>query len=121
MSLGTQFALVLLSSRQDFEETHGALKLTWFTSLDRVETLKLEGALVDGWVEELGNACAGTIAANCRIRLDLAAVTFVDAAGLQLLNDLLDQGAEVAACSAFVAELLHHHRGEDPLSSGGRP
>ena len=40
-------------------------------------------------------------------RLDLAAVTYVDAAGLQLLRDLVARGADIAACSSFVGELLH--------------
>jgi hypothetical protein len=31
----------------------------------------------------------------------------VDAAGVQLLRDLKREGIEIAACSSFVAELLH--------------
>jgi hypothetical protein len=39
-------------------------------------------------------------------RLDLAAVTYVDAAGVELLRDLIAEGVEIAACSSFVHELL---------------
>ena len=109
MSLGTQFALVLLSSRQDFEETHGALKLTWFTSLDRVQTLKLEGELLEilaPWVGTVRDACKRCGRRRERVCLDLAAVTYADAAGVQLLRDLIRDGVGVAACSDFLAELL---------------
>jgi hypothetical protein len=41
------------------------------------------------------------------MRLELAAVTDVDAAGVQLLCDLVAEGAEIAVCSSFVGELLH--------------
>ena len=40
-------------------------------------------------------------------RLDLSCVQFVDAAGVKLLRDLLDQGVALGACSGLVAELLH--------------
>jgi hypothetical protein len=39
--------------------------------------------------------------------LDLVAVTYVDAAGVQSLRDLMAEGVEIAACSNFVGELLH--------------
>src|SRR5262249_22119178 len=51
------------------------------------------------------DACA--IRGRRRLRLDLAAVTYADAAGLQLLRDLMAEGVGIAACSSFVGELLH--------------
>ena len=42
-----------------------------------------------------------------RLRLDLTAVTYADAAGTQLLGDLMREGIEIAACSSFLADLLH--------------
>ena len=44
-----------------------------------------------------------------------AAVSFVDSAGTQLLRDLIRRGIAIAACSAFVAELLHE------CNLGGKP
>ena len=38
---------------------------------------------------------------------DLAAVTYADAAGVQVLRDLVGEGIEIATCSLFIAELLH--------------
>jgi hypothetical protein len=40
------------------------------------------------------------------IRLDLSSVTFADEAGVRLLHELLRQGVQIAAASAFVAALL---------------
>ena len=37
----------------------------------------------------------------------MAAVTFVNAAGAELLRELIRQGITITQCSAFVAELLH--------------
>jgi len=71
------------------------------------ETLRLEGKLLEPWLGELRQACVPPTARPTGIRLDLSAVTFVDAAGAQLLRDLMRQGIAIAACSAFVAELLH--------------
>ena len=41
------------------------------------------------------------------LSLDLSKVTFVDAAGVELLRQLLKRGVTLAACSGLVAELLH--------------
>jgi hypothetical protein len=42
-----------------------------------------------------------------QVGLDLAAVTFLNAAGAELLHELIRQGIIITRCSAFVAELLH--------------
>jgi hypothetical protein len=68
-------------------------------------TIKLEGAILAPWVGTVRDACA--IPGRWSRRLDLASVTYVDAAGVQLLRDLMAEGVEIAACSSFVRELLH--------------
>jgi anti-anti-sigma regulatory factor len=68
--------------------------------------LKLEGKLVAPWLDEVRRACAESAAAPGRLHLDLAAVTFVDAAGLRLLRELLHRDATLAACSGYVAAVL---------------
>jgi hypothetical protein len=37
----------------------------------------------------------------------LAAVTYVDAAGVQLLRELVGAGVEITAYSSYIGELLH--------------
>jgi hypothetical protein len=69
-------------------------------------TIKLEGQLLGPWVSAVRDACRARGRRSGRLRLDLAAVTYADAAGVQLLRDLVGAGVEIAACSGFVSELL---------------
>jgi hypothetical protein len=78
------------------------LKITRLSHKGWGVTIKLEGEIVGAWVDAARDACKDR--PHC---LDLAAVTYVDAAGVKLLRDLLAEGVEIAACSAFVGELLH--------------
>ena len=79
------------------------LRITRTDGPDGAETLKLEGKLVGPWVGALREACED----GRPPRLDLAAVDFVDAAGVGLLGELIDRGATLASCSALVAGYLH--------------
>ena len=73
---------------------------------DGKPTLKLEGKLQGPWVEVLRNVCEEGSSAADGFRLDLAAVTFVDAAGLDYLQELVRGGISIVASSGFVAALL---------------
>jgi anti-anti-sigma regulatory factor len=88
------------------------LRITWVAGSDAAPVLKLEGKLLGPWVSEVREAWAQAAARSGRIRLDLSAVSFVDAAGAQLLRELRRQGLTFAACSPFVAELLHLEHSE---------
>ena len=57
-------------------------------------------------VPAVRDACRERGRRSGRLLLDLAAVTYADAAGAELLRELLAEGAEVGACSGFVGELL---------------
>jgi ABC-type transporter Mla MlaB component len=70
-------------------------------------TLKLEGEILAPWVSSVRAACIAQGQRSEPLCLDLADVTYADAAGVQLLRDLMAQGVEIAGCSSFVAELLH--------------
>jgi hypothetical protein len=83
------------------------LKITEIARNDSGRTFKLEGKLLGPWVDELRNVCRQPLGRSERVGLDLAAVTFVNAAGAELLRDLIRQGIIITRCSAFVAELLH--------------
>ncbi|HLJ95126.1 MAG TPA: hypothetical protein VKU02_18260 [Gemmataceae bacterium] len=74
-------------------------------------TFQLEGKLAGPWVQEL-EACWQKMMAGRRppiVRVDLRAVTFLDAAGKEFLAALHAQGAEfmVAGCAmkAIIAEV----------------
>lgn len=73
-------------------------------------TLRLEGKLLAAWTDELRLVCA-QIPPN-QIHLDLTHVNFADAAGIELIRQLLKQRATIKSCSGFIAELLR--REENP-------
>ena len=83
------------------------LRITWLSQKERGLTLKLEGQVIGPWVDALRAACAARGRRPRRLHLDLAAVAYVDAAGVQLLRELMAEGAAIAACSSFVGELLN--------------
>jgi ABC-type transporter Mla MlaB component len=83
------------------------LKITEMAQNDSGRTFKLEGKLLGPWVDELRNACTQALERLEQVSLDLAAVTFVNAAGAELLRELMRQGIIITQCSAFVVELLH--------------
>lgn len=84
------------------------LKITRICDVRSEHTIKLEGKLLEPWVGEVLRALTESNGQPSRIRVDLSAVTYVDVAGTQLLRDLIRQGIGIAACSAFVAELLRN-------------
>ena len=83
------------------------LKITEIARNDSGRTFKLEGKLLGPWVDELRNVCGQPIGRLEQVGIDLAAVTFVNAAGTELLRELIRQGIIITQCSAFIAELLH--------------
>jgi hypothetical protein len=83
------------------------LKITETARNGSGRIFKLEGKLLGPWVDELRNACTQPFAPLEQVGLDLAAVTFVNAAGAKLLRELIRRGIIITRCSAFVAELLH--------------
>jgi hypothetical protein len=83
------------------------LKITEVGQNDSGRTLKLEGKLLGPWVDELRNVCTQPLNRAEQVGLDLAAVSFVNAAGAKLLRELIREGIIITQCSAFVAELLH--------------
>jgi anti-anti-sigma regulatory factor len=68
--------------------------------------LKLEGKLLEPWIEELQEVCRHAQRQTAVVVLDLAAVSFVDASGAIALRHLIRQGVAVQHCSPLVVELL---------------
>jgi hypothetical protein len=78
------------------------LRITALDGADSSPILRLEGKLLEPWVDEARRACA----VQTPLQLDLSALTFADAAGARFLRELLHQGAAICACSGFVSALL---------------
>jgi hypothetical protein len=70
-----------------------------------MRVVRLEGKLLEPWVEELRSLFAG-LEAGALPALDLSGLSFVDRPGLEVLQRLERQGVRIKACSPFVAELL---------------
>src|SRR5262249_54754206 len=83
---------VRFSVARRYEEAGDVLRITRLSQKGGL-TIKLEGEIVGAWVGAARDACA--IRGRRPRRLDLAAVTYVDAAGLQLLRDLMAEGVEI--------------------------
>ncbi|HEX4143062.1 MAG TPA: hypothetical protein VHY91_05895 [Pirellulales bacterium] len=86
------------------------LRISDVSGQEGVPTLKVEGKLRGPWVAELARACDQRQSSGAGLSLDLAAVYFVDGAGVELLRGLLARGVTLGACSGLVAELLHLDR-----------
>jgi ABC-type transporter Mla MlaB component len=83
------------------------LRITRIEMAEGGPLIKLEGKLLGPWVEEVSQACAMPDPSAQRPRLDLAAVSYADTAGIALLRKLRDQEVTIVACSGYVAELLY--------------
>jgi ABC-type transporter Mla MlaB component len=82
------------------------LRISRVSNHDATATLRVEGKLVGPWVGALEEACVEQAASEGGVHLDLSAVSFVDAAGVKLLRELLSREIKLSACSQLVAELL---------------
>ena len=72
----------------------------------RGETIRLEGSLLGPWVNEARKVYDLSASQASRIRLDLAALSYLDEDGRVLLCEWIRRGAEVTACSRYVAAVL---------------
>ena len=83
------------------------LRITVVESLREAVRLRVEGRVTDRWVEELRRSCdVHAPYDGIRLTLDLADVSFVDAAGIELLKELRSRCVTLLSPSPFVAEQL---------------
>jgi anti-anti-sigma regulatory factor len=72
--------------------------------------LRLEGQITGPWVDELRRVCSDTSGNKTHgkrhLVIDLAGVSFLDAAGIALFHELAARRVQFTKCSAFVAEQL---------------
>jgi anti-anti-sigma regulatory factor len=83
------------------------LRITVVESSSEAVRLRVEGRLTGGWVEELRRACeVHALCDEIRLTLDLADVSFVDAAGIELFKELRSCCVKLLSPSPFVVEQL---------------
>jgi anti-anti-sigma regulatory factor len=83
------------------------LRITVVESSSKAVRLRVEGRVTARWVEELRISCdAHALSDGIRLILDLADVSFVDAAGIEFLKELRARCVTLLSPSPFVAEQL---------------
>ncbi len=83
------------------------LRITVVESSKFAVTLRVEGRITGPWVEELRTACnVHTFPDNVQLSLELADISFADAAGVALLRELRGRGAGFINTTPFLAEQL---------------
>jgi ABC-type transporter Mla MlaB component len=75
--------------------------------------LKLDGSLTGPWVQELKQACEPILAEGQAMQIDCRGVSFVDAAGITLLQWLQSRGVTLDNCSPFI-KLQLAQNGQNP-------
>jgi anti-anti-sigma regulatory factor len=83
------------------------MKVTVVESSLAAVRLRAEGRLTGRWVEELRRACdLHGLNDGIQLVLDLADVSFADAAGIELLKELRMRSVTLLSPSSLVAEQL---------------
>jgi anti-anti-sigma regulatory factor len=83
------------------------MKITVVESSSKEVRLRVEGRLTGRWVEELRKTCdLQALSDGIRLTLDLADVSFADAAGIELLKELRICLVTLLSPSSLVAEQL---------------
>lgn len=76
-------------------------------------TLRLEGKLIQPWVDELARAWTDLVGAQATpkpVRIDLRGVSFMDAHGQSMLGFLRHQGCELVCSGPFITALIEEIR-----------
>jgi anti-anti-sigma regulatory factor len=83
------------------------LRITIVESSRSAVTLRVEGRITGSSVEELHTACDVHASADeAHLSLELADVSFADAAGIMLLKELGSRGVSLRHANLFMAEQL---------------
>jgi hypothetical protein len=97
---------IALSSPEEIRET-AMLRITVIESSKIAVTLRVEGRITGPWVEELRIACnVHTLPDEVQLSLELADISFADAAGIALLKELRNRGVGLMRTAPFLAEQL---------------
>jgi anti-anti-sigma regulatory factor len=68
--------------------------------------MSVEGQITGEWALLLERECHALLAADGSIRLDLAAVTYIDRTGVEVLTRLARGSVELVNCLPLIQELL---------------
>lgn len=96
------------AAREDGAFSQRAMLRITMTTRPEGVTVVLEGRLAGPWVGEVDRCWKGLAAAQDprSVRVELDAVTFIDAAGRALLRTMHEQGASLAASGCMTRAIL---------------
>ena len=70
--------------------------------------VKLEGKITDQWADLLDGVCRGYLRQEKTVHLDCSHVDFIDAKGIEILNDLPSKQVTLMSAPGYVTELLQN-------------
>lgn len=83
------------------------LKITKIQESASDVLLKLEGKITEQWAVLLDGECRSYLRKKKSIHLDCSNVEYIDAQGVEVLNNLPRKHVILMSTPAFVTELLH--------------
>lgn len=85
---------------------HPVLRVTQVICTAWLVTLKVEGRIAAEWVEVLERECLCWIETGRRVRLDFAAVSTIDHAGVTMLRRFPARLVKIVNAAPFIGALL---------------
>jgi hypothetical protein len=74
---------------------------------DSAETWELEGKLAGDWVKELDRCWKErSLSAGVPLHLHLKTISYIDAAGKQLLSEMHGRGVEIKGCGCMTKAVI---------------
>jgi anti-anti-sigma regulatory factor len=82
------------------------LRISEERSTDGATVLRLAGRVIGPWVEELRQSCEAAMGLGGTLVIDLADVSFADADGVRLFQEMVTRRVILTNCSPFLTERL---------------
>lgn len=99
--------MLIALSRPEESGEPAMLRITVVESSQSAATLRVEGRITGSLVEELRRACNACKSSDeIHLSLELAEVSFTDAAGIELLKELRSRGVSLEHTNPFMADQL---------------
>jgi ABC-type transporter Mla MlaB component len=102
-------ASLLLNTRSSDEHTgvvEMMLKITKIQESRRDVLIKLEGKITDQWAVLLDGECRSYLRQKKAVHLDCSHIDFIDARGIEVLNNLPRTHVNLMSAPGFITELL---------------
>ena len=82
------------------------LKMTTIQETRRDVLIKLEGKITDQWADLLDGECRAYLRQKKTVHLDCSLIDFIDARGVEVLNNFPQSQVTLMSAPVFVTELI---------------